>query len=227
MKNLKPLIGATLCALIAAAYVIPAKAIGPISLKGITDKLPGRTSAPSGDIDSLVNAAAEADAMVSGSADYLFKAVGNKQEVEKYRERMKVAKEIKDPKEQKAEIHAIQSDMQTNLQKTLALQETENLVKNMRGEQLKNFGTAAYSFLLGMMKDQEIISAGQALMQGLSGNPAMLLKAAPLKDALSSATNQVKAGAKISQGLVKLAKAGKLDIMPKSASDKPKEIPVL
>lgn len=58
-------------------------------------------------------------------------------------------------------------------------------------------------------------------MSGVSNNPMLAPKLVNLKEAVDSVSGQVKNGVKIADGLVSMAKAGNMKIMPTSTSDKP------
>jgi hypothetical protein len=62
---------------------------------------------------------------------------------------------------------------------------------------------------------------GSGLVSGVSNNPMLAPKLVNLKEAVDSVSGQVKNGVKIADGLVSMAKAGNMKIMPTSTSDKP------
>ena len=94
----------------------------------------------------------------------------------------------------------------------------------MSKEQLSAFGNAAFTFMLGVLKDKQLADGSRALVSGVAANPTLLPRLAALKDVASSVSAQAANTAKIGEGLVKLASAGKIAALPTSASEQPKEV---
>lgn len=196
-------------------------------LGNLTAVLPGSgtsSAVSSGDVDAFIKTAKEAELMIDSAANYIFKAVANKEEISKYEEALKVANSLSDPKEKEAKLNQIDADRDTYLQKSLASKETEAKVKGMNGDQLKHFGNAGFTFMLGLLKDRQLADGSASLISGVTANPMLVSKLVVLKDTASSITSQVKSATKIGEGLLKLAKVGNINIMPTSASEKPKEV---
>lgn len=217
-----------LCAVtMSAAIFAVAPQVQAFGLGNLTAALPGSSTSnavSAGDVDAFVKTAKEAELMIDTAANYIFKAVANKEEISKYEEALKVANSLSDPKEKEAKINQVKVDRDTSLQKSLVSKETEAKVKSMSGDQLKHFGNAGFTFMLGLLKDRQLAEGSANLISGVSANPMLVSKLVVLKDTATSITTQVKSAAKIGEGLVKLAKVGNINIMPSSASEKPKEV---
>ncbi len=224
MKKTKlTLLISTLTVVLSTASM-PAHSFG---LGNLTAALPGSASASSvsaGDVDAFIQTAKEAELLIDKAADHIFKALANKEEVAKYEAALKAAEEIKDVKEREAKINQIQADRDVSLQKTMASKETEAKVKAMNTKQLANFSNAGFTFMLGLLKDRQLADGSANLVSGVAANPMLAGKLLALKDTASSVANQVQSASKIGEGLVKLAKVGNVNIMPASASDKPKAV---
>ena len=224
MKKTKfALLISTLTVVLSTASM-PAHSFG---LGNLTAALPGSASSSSvsaGDVDAFIQTAKEAELLIDKAADHIFKALANKEEVAKYEAALKAAEEIKDVKEREAKINQIQADRDVSLQKTMASKETEAKVKTMNTKQLTNFSNAGFTFMLGLLKDRQLADGSANLVSGVAANPMLAGKLLALKDTASSVANQVQSASKIGEGLVKLAKVGNINIMPASASDKPKAV---
>lgn len=217
-----------MCAVtMSAAIFAVTPQVQAFGLGNLTAALPGSSTSnavSSGDVDVFIKTAKEAELMIDTAANYIFKAVANKEEISKYEEALKVANSLSDPKEKEAKLNQIEVDRDTYLQKSLASKETEAKVKSMSGDQLKHFGNAGFTFMLGLLKDRQLAEGSTNLISGVSANPMLVSKLVVLKDTATSITSQVKSAGKIGEGLLKLAKVGNINIMPTSASEKPKEV---
>lgn len=100
----------------------------------------------------------------------------------------------------------------------------EDKLSTMNKAQMASFGNAAFTFMLGVLKDKQLAEGSTALVSGVSSNPMLIPRLGALKDVASSVSSQLSNTAKIGEGLVKLAKAGKITALPTSASEKPKKV---
>jgi len=221
MKHRALIVPALLASLLAVAAPC-AQAFGLGDLANAATGSSSGSKISAGDVDTFIRTAHEADLMINTAASHIYKMVANKEEVAKYEAALQAANTVSDPKEKEAKINQIKADRDTDLKKMLASKETEAKVKGMNAEQLKNFGNAAYTFMLGILKDKQLAEGSTALVSGAGSNPSLLPKLASLKDAASSVASQVKSAASMGEGLVKLAKVGNINIMPASTSEKPK-----
>lgn len=207
-----------------------AQAFGLGDLKAAVPGVGGGSSAgavSAGDVDAFIKTAQDADAMISSSSDLIFHAVGNSEDIAKLEASKAAANGIADPKEKDAAIEKIKADEATATQKALASDEIQTKLSAMSKEQLHAFGNAAFTFMLGVLKDKQLADGSSALVSGVAASPMLVPRLAALKDVVTSVTAQAANTAKIGEGLVKLASAGKIAALPTSASDKPKEVSAL
>jgi len=200
----------------ALAFSIPTAQA--IDLGGLT----GAKSAPA-DVDGFLNSAKQASGLVYQSSDLLWKATASKEEIEKIEAERKAANEISDPKEKAAKLKQIDADEQAQLAAALEDKEKQNKLTKAKGEKQKNINGALYNFVLGGLKDSQLIEQGGGLVKNLTGNIANLSKLGQVKDILGEVKGQFDTVTKISGAITKLASSAKID-MPKSASEAPKEV---
>ncbi|WP_454725533.1 MULTISPECIES: hypothetical protein [Cupriavidus] len=226
MKKTSALLGALMAGILLTSTA-PAMAFG---LGNITAAIPGvggGTSAAAvsaGDVDAFIQTAQEADQMISTSSRHIFKAVSSKDAIAEQESRLSAANAIADPAEKAAAINKIRDDEATALQKSLASQEVQDKLKSMNQAQLASFGNAAFTFMLGVLKDRQLAEGSTALVSGVTANPTLLPRLGALKDVATSVGAQAVSTAKIGEGLLKLAKSGKIAALPASASEKPKKV---
>lgn len=110
------------------------------------------------------------------------------------------------------------------MQKAFASKDAQDKISAMNKEQLSAFGNAAFTFMLGVLKDKQLASGSTALVSGVASNPMLVPRLAVLKDVASSVSSQAVNSAKIGDGLIQLASAGKIPPLPTSTSDKPKDV---
>ncbi|CAN0623631.1 conserved exported protein of unknown function [Burkholderia multivorans] len=220
---------ALLSALLIGALAAGAQSAMAFGLGSITAAIPGvggssSSSVSAGDIDGFIKTAQDADTMISTATAHIFKAVANKDEIAALEARQTAANDIADPAEKAAEINKIKNDQATAVQKALASQDVQAKLQGMSKAQLKSFSNAAYTFMLGALKDKQLVEGSQALVSGVAANPTLLPRLATLKNAVSSVSAQAVNTGKIGEGLLKLASSGKIAALPKSASEPAKPV---
>jgi hypothetical protein len=225
MKKYSALLSALLIGALAVSTQ-PAMAFG---IGSLTSAIPGAggssaSTVSAGDIDAFIKTAQDADQMIGTATENIFKAVANKEEIAALEARETAANSIADPAEKAAEINKIKNDKVTAVQKALASQDVQDKLQGMNKAQLKSFGNAAFTFMLGVLKDKQLVDGSQGLVAGVAANPVLLPRLAALKDVVSSVTGQAANTAKIGEGLIKLASAGKIAALPKSASEPAKPV---
>lgn len=219
MKKAK--IAATLLALsMAAGHQAHAFGLGDLT-KAVTGTTASTSNVSGDDVDAFIQTARQADQLINQSARLIYLALASQEEKAKHEAAIKAANEMTDVSEKKAKLEQINADTATALQKTLNNQETVNSINKMNAAQRKNLAGSAFNFMLGLMKDKELAQRSTNLVSGVSSNPMLAPKLVNLKEAVNSVTGQVTNGVKIADGLVSLAKAGNMKIMPASTSDKP------
>lgn len=225
MKKYSALLGA----LLIAAMGINAQQAKAFGIGNITAVIPGvggssAGAVSSGDIDAFIKTAQDADVMIGTATTHIFKAVANKDEIAELEAKEAAANSIADPAEKEAAINKVKSDKATVVQKALSSKDVQDKLNGMSKEQLSAFGNAAFTFMLGVLKDKQLADGSRALVSGVAANPTLLPRLAALKDVASSVSAQAANTAKIGEGLVKLASAGKIAALPTSASEQPKEV---
>lgn len=225
MKKYSALLGA----LLIAAMGINAQQAKAFGIGNITAVIPGAGGSSagavsSGDIDAFIKTAQDADVMIGTATTHIFKAVANKDEIAELEAKEAAANSIADPAEKEAAINKVKSDKATVVQKALSSKDVQDKLNGMSKEQLSAFGNAAFTFMLGVLKDKQLADGSRALVSGVAANPTLLPRLAALKDVASSVSAQAANTAKIGEGLVKLASAGKIAALPTSASEQPKEV---
>ncbi|KJK20740.1 hypothetical protein UB46_30980 [Burkholderiaceae bacterium 16] len=226
MNKTSALLGSLLVAVLATSAP-QAMAFGLGNLTAAIPGVGGGTSASAvsaGDIDAFIQTAQDADQMIGTASRHIFKAVASKEETAAQEAKLAAANNIADPAEKAAALNKIRDDEATLLQKSLASQEVQDKLKAMNKAQLASFGNAAYTFMLGVLKDKQLAEGSTALVSGVTANPTLLPRLGALKDVVSSVSAQAVSTAKIGEGLLKLAKSGKIAALPTSASDKPKRV---
>lgn len=218
-----------LAALVGGTLYLSAPAAMAFGLGNITSAIPGvggasGSAVSAGDIDAFIQTANDANQMIGTSSAHIFKALASKEEIAALEARLAAANAIADPAEKAAEISKIKSDEATAVQKALASKEGEAKLSAMNKAQMASFGNAAFTFMLGVLKDKQLADGSTALVSGVASNPTLVTRLGALKDVASSVSSQVANTAKIGEGLVKLAKAGKIAALPTSASEKPKKV---
>ena len=188
--------------------------------KAVTGTSTG-SSVSGDDVDAFIQTARQADQLINQSARLIYLALASQEEKAKHEAAIKAANEMTDVSEKKAKLDEINADTATALQKTLNNQETINSINKMSAAQRKNLSASAFNFMLGLMKDKELAQRSTSLVSGVSSNPMLAPKLVNLKEAVSSVGGQVKNGVKIADGLISMAKAGNMKIMPASTSEKP------
>jgi hypothetical protein len=228
MKKSSALFSALLLSAL-AANVQQAQAFGignlTTAIPGVGGSSAGAVSA--GDIDAFIKTAQDADAMIASSSRYIFRAVQTKEEIAKQEAALAAANGIADPAEKQAAINKIRDDEATAVQKALASDEIQQKLQGMSKDKLKAFGNAAFTYVLGVLKDKQLADGSRALVAGVAANPMLVPRLAALKDVVTSVSAQAVSTAKIGEGLVKLASAGKIAALPTSASDKAKPVETL
>jgi hypothetical protein len=225
MKKTSVLLG-TLFATILAMDVSPVLAFGignlTAAIPGVGGSSAGAVSA--GDIDGFIKTAQDADQMIGSASRYIFAAVSSKEEVAAQEAKLAAANGIADPAEKAAALNKIRDDEATSLQKSLASQEVQDKIQNMNKAQTASFSNAAFTFMLGVLKDKQLADGSSALISGVGKNPMLVSRLPELKDVASSVSSQASNTAKIGEGLARLSSAGKIAALPTSASEKAKPV---
>ena len=160
MKATSALLSTLLIGVAVAAITPAASAFG---LGDVMATLPGGAgssahSVSAGDIDTFLKTAQDANQMIDTSSQYIFKAVGDQKDIAEQEAKRAAANSIADPKEKAAALHQIDASEATLVQKTVASKEAQDKINAMSKEQLTLFGNAAFTFMLGVLKDKQLAS---------------------------------------------------------------------
>lgn len=177
-----------------------------------------------GNIDDFIKTAHDADQLIKSSTLYLLNGVADQAVIDAEKAKRDAANNIADPKERDAALAKIDADEATLVQKAFDSDAAQAKIAAMNKHQLNQFGNAAFTFMIGVLKDKQLASDSTALVSGVAANPMLLPRLASLKDVVSSVSSQAGNSAKIADGLIKLATSGKISKLPTSASDTPKQM---
>jgi len=220
MKN-NTRIGAILLASFAVLGADPAHAqFGGLMKKPGSDS--GQTSAAMS-IGDWVKLATEAKGLLDKSSDALANAVLDKQKLDEINALKKAAAEAKDDKAKKELLLKIEAETNAALKAVDYDQAAANLSKEKNAKKIQNVGNAAYNFVLGVLKDKELLDTANAVMDGAKSNPMALKDVGKVKDIVSSISGQMAAMTAITTSLPKLAKVAKVE-MPKAATEPAKDV---
>ncbi|MHB9833231.1 hypothetical protein Q8F57_000165 [Paraburkholderia terrae] len=225
MKKYSALLGA----LVIGTMAMNASQALAFGIGNLTAAIPGvggstGSAVSAGDIDAFIKTAQDADMMIGTATAHIFKAVANKEEIAALEAKEAAANSIADPAEKAAAINKIKDDQATAVQKALSSKDVQGKLNGMSKAQLAAFGNAAFTFMLGVLKDKQLADGSRALVAGVASNPVLLPRLGALKDVATSVSAQAANTAKIGEGLVKLASAGKIAALPTSASEAPKPV---
>ncbi|ODV42539.1 hypothetical protein AWV79_25920 [Cupriavidus sp. UYMMa02A] len=168
-----------LAALVGGTLFLSAPAAMAFGLGNITSAIPGvggasASAVSAGDIDAFIQTATEANQMIGTSSAHIFKALASKEEIAALEARLTAANAIADPAEKAAEISKIKNDEATAVQKALASKEGEAKLSAMNKAQMASFGNAAFTFMLGVLKDKQLADGSTALVSGVASNPTLV-----------------------------------------------------
>ncbi|MFM0140634.1 hypothetical protein [Caballeronia grimmiae] len=229
MKTYSALLGA----LVVTGLAIQMPQANAFGLGSLTSAIPGVGGGSSAgavtgaDVDSFIKTAQDADAMIATSSRYIYRALEGEKAIKEQEDKLAAANAIADPAEKAAALNKIRDDEATAVQKALASNDIQAKLASMNKEQLKSFGNAAFTYFLGVLKDKQLADGSRALVSGVAANPMLLPRLAALKDVVASVSAQAISTAKIGEGLVNLASAGKIAALPTSASEAQKPVQTL
>jgi len=180
------------------------------------------TKAAPVDVDGFLNSAQQASTLISNSKDMLWKATANADDIAQLDAQRKAANDIADPKEKASKLQQIQASQDTQLAVALDDKSKQAQLTSAKGDKQKNINGAIYNFVLGSLKDTQLLGQGKDLVKGLAGNPANISKLGQVNGIVSSLAGQVDTMTKITGSITKLATTAKIEL-PKSAADVPKD----
>lgn len=175
-------------------------------------------SVTAGDLDSFINAAKEADALISSSADSLFKNTQPKADVATHNQKVLAANNLTDPAKREEMLKQLAAEQMAKLAKVDWDKQARETPKLITPEQKQELNTAIYNFTLGTLKDKELLTQSKSLVAAVRTNPMLLARAGELTDVSTSLSNQLTTASTIATGMPKMASAVGLGALPSSAS---------
>ena len=122
------------------------------------------------DIEGYIANATQASGLIAQSSDLLWKATASKADIDKKEAELKAANEIKDLKEQDAKLKQIQPDHETQLAAALNDKEKRAQLARAKGDKQKCINGVLYNFVLGFLKDVQVLEQSSSLVTNLIGN---------------------------------------------------------
>lgn len=174
-------------------------------------------------ISDWVKLANDAKAMLDNSSGSLLSAVASQADIDKINELKKAAAEAKDDKAKKEIQLKIGSETNAALKAADYDKAAASLAAEKNAAKVTNVGNAAYNFVLGVLKDKELLDTANAVIDGAKSNPMALKDVGKVKDIVSSISAQMAAMSAITTNLPKLAKVAKVEL-PTSSKEAAKEV---
>jgi hypothetical protein len=213
-------------------YQLAVLVVGGLATLGVAHaQFGGLMKKPGGDsgqtssamsIADWIKIANDAKVLLDKSSSSLLEAVASKDELDKINALKKAASEAKDDKAKKELQLKIETETNAVLKAANYDQLAANLAKENNAKKTAGIGNAAFNFVLGVLKDKELLDTANAVMDGAKSNPMALKDIGKVKDVVSSISGQMAAMTAITTNLPKLAKVAKVE-MPKSSTESPKE----
>lgn len=173
------------------------------------------------DIKSFLQTSDEAHALTTRSATALGNALLTKEKMQANSDALDAANKIADPKERDIAVAKVQADLQAELAKVDYQSQAAALAKENDSKKNALVGASMYNFVLGLLKDKELVGRGQSLVSGAASNPAAITKMGKVKDVVASLSGQMDNMGKIAVGLQKMSGVIKSKPLPTSAASAP------
>ena len=166
--------------------------------------MPGQKGGGGQDVNAFLRTADEAHHLTSESAFVLSQALLAKEAAQDAQDRLQAAKAISDPKEREVAMAKVEHDVQAQLAK-VDYEAKANEIAAANDKRKKALVNAAmYNFVLGVLKDRELVGRGQAVATSAAGNPMLIAQAGKVRDALALIGGQMGNMSQIVTGLQKL-----------------------
>lgn len=173
------------------------------------------------DIKSFLQTADEARKLTSQSAFALGKALLTKEQMQAADDALAAAKKIANSGEREAAESTVVVDLQAQLAKVDYEAAAKDVAKANDKKKTALIGNSMYNFVLGLLKDKELVARGSALASSAASNPMLLTKVGEVKGVLGSLSGQMGDMTQIATGLQKMSGAIKSVPLPTSASAAP------
>jgi hypothetical protein len=175
-------------------------------------------------IDDFLKTADQAHGLTTKSEEILAGALLTKDETDKLKADMEAAQAVADPKEKEAAVSKVEADRQAALAKVDYPKKAKEMEKANDKKKQAQVGASIYNFILGLLKDKELVDKGSSLASSALSNPTLITKLGKVKDVIGSISGQMDNMTKIAGGLQKLASVAKVGNLPTKTTDTPKEI---
>jgi hypothetical protein len=201
-------------------------ASGSVLAVGLTNLVPGKS--PSGlkaaDVDSFLQGAHQATALVQTSASNLALAVASKEDQAKIRALIDANKKAESAQEKESTAKELLASDQAVLKKTDFENGEEVKAASKDEARKKAIAISGFDLALGLMKDKLVADQGKDLVSKVGSDMTLASKLGSIKDAVAATGDQMSGLGSVSMNLPKLfAKIGVDAKLPTSASDSPKE----
>jgi hypothetical protein len=181
------------------------------------------------DVDAYLNLSKKADDLQQSSIDKLSSILLNKETLAEIERRKKAAQSIMDPKEKEAALANIMVDEEASLRKAADAKDTQQKIAKLDENQKKLAGAATSNLFLSALTNKASLDVATGIVQKAQSNPASAVAYATqlprIKDAVVSLPGKIDKTYTLTNKLISLNKTNNIEVvMPKSASDKPKDV---
>jgi len=189
----------------------------------------GDSNVSKNDLVQLYFLVAQADKLLQKSVDTLFKMLANKDDRQMYEMQLKAILEIRDPKEQRAEMKKFINDWERKFEENLKTEEMSRRIESLSAEQRQLFANAIFNLFLAGLRDGQAVEKAKQLVQIIRANPLIAVSFVGDLDKLAYIVTTLPPQAiktlQIGTNLVRLAQANKIELaLPKSSEEKPRAV---
>ena len=187
--------------------------------------LPDKTSGvKAADVDTFLQSAKQATALVRTSASNLALAVASKEDRAKIQALIDANQKAESAQEKESTGKELQTTATAVLQKTDFEKSEEVKAASKDDTRKKAIAASGYNLALGLLKDKVVADQGKGLVSKVGSDVTLASKVGGIKDAVGTAGDQMSGLGSVSANLPKLfAKVGVDAKLPTSADEAPKE----
>ncbi len=183
------------------------------------------------DIDAYLNLSKKADDLQQSSIDNLATIMVNKETLAEIERRKKATQSILDPKEKEAAMTRIMVDEEAALKKASDAKDAQEKMGKLDENQKRLAGVATSNLFLSALTNKASLDLATGIVKKAQSNPASAVAYATelpkIKDAVVGLPGKIDKTYTLVNKLISLNKANNIEVvLPKSASDKPQEIPI-
>jgi hypothetical protein len=177
------------------------------------------------DIDNFIASALVSEVLARKSEVQLARAVLAKEILDPLEQRRAAAEAMTDGKEKQAALRKVDQDREAALAKVDYQKVSNEEAAKWDEEKKTNVRDALFNLALCSLVDIELVDSGRKLASGPPpADPAIATRIPLVNDTVSALGNQTKSLGKISGSTKTLTTVVKLDKLPTSASEKPREV---